>query len=69
MAIRSDDETVRARFKREIQLARSVTHRNVCRILEAGATTSAAGSTVLFVTMELLHGETLADRLGRERGP
>ena len=56
------DETAAARFKREIQLARRVTHANVCRIFDVGM----AGD-VPFVTMELLSGETLAARLKRGR--
>ena len=59
------------RFLREVQLARKVTHANICRIFDLfqhaatdGATTSS--KPVSFVTMELLNGETLADRLRRE---
>ena len=51
------------RFKREIQLARKVTHPNVCRIFDVG---SSQGT--IFLTMELLAGETLAQRL-RRAGP
>ncbi|MBI2568089.1 MAG: protein kinase [Candidatus Schekmanbacteria bacterium] len=67
--IRADvarDEAAAQRFKREIQLARKVTHRNVCRIFDFG--THAGGEmadTVLFLTMELLRGETLRHRLAR----
>lgn len=58
------------RLKREIQLARRVTHRNVCRLFEFGThELGAVGSRpVAFLTMELLTGETLADRLARS-GP
>ena len=48
------------RFKREVHLARQVTHANVCRIYDVFRH---EGTT--FLTMELLHGETLADRLSR----
>jgi serine/threonine protein kinase len=51
-----------ARFKKEVRLARRVTHKNVARvfdIVEAG--------DVLLLTMELVDGETLADLLERER--
>lgn len=51
------------RFRREIQLARKVTHPNVCRIFDL----SFHGGLV-FLTMELLEGETLAQRL-RRAGP
>ena len=49
-----------ARFKREIQLARRVTHASVCRIFDLGA-----GPGELFYTRELLGGETRAARLAR----
>jgi serine/threonine protein kinase/tetratricopeptide (TPR) repeat protein len=52
------------RFRREVQAARCVTHPNVCRIFDIA--THADG--VSFLTMELLEGHTLAERLGRE-GP
>ncbi len=57
------------RFKREIHLARKVTHPNVCRIFDLGQHTSAGGaahSSVFFLTMELLAGETLAARIRRQ---
>ncbi|MGA3209823.1 MAG: WD40 repeat domain-containing serine/threonine-protein kinase [Terriglobales bacterium] len=53
------------RFKREIQLARKVTHANVCRIFDLGYHVDSSGRRLSFLTMELLHGETLADRIGR----
>ena len=56
----AQDAVTMERFKREIQLARKVTHPNVCRIFDVG---SAAGTS--FLTMELLTGETLAQRLKR----
>ena len=61
------------RFKREIALARSVTHPNVCRIFDLGrhrpqtAAGAAAAPAVTFLTMELLEGETLS-RCLRRRG-
>lgn len=51
------DEQVLRRFRREVQLARRVTHPNVCRVFDL-----VAGPPV-FLTMELLRGETLSDRL------
>ena len=60
------DLAVRERFRREILLARRITHRNVCRIFELFSSQSAA-EQVLFLTMELLEGETLSERL--QRGP
>ena len=46
------------RFTREIQLARKVTHPNVCRIFDVSH-----HGEVTFLTMELLQGETLECRL------
>ncbi|MEA2239056.1 MAG: eukaryotic-like serine/threonine-protein kinase [Thermoanaerobaculia bacterium] len=59
------------RFKREIQLARRVTHPSVCRIYDVShhLTQSGAGIAdrrIMFVSMELLHGETLSERLRRD---
>jgi serine/threonine protein kinase len=54
-----------ARFKREVHLARQVTHPNVCRIFDLfrhRAGDLAHGETV-FISMELLHGKTLGERL------
>ena len=56
------------RFRREIQLARKITHPNVCRIFDVGFHRPDAGDPVPFLTMELLPGETLATRL-RRHGP
>jgi serine/threonine protein kinase len=50
------------RFRREIQNARKVTHLNVCRIFDIGHHT-AGGRERLFLTMELLAGRSLAQRL------
>ena len=58
-------------FKREVHLARQVTHANVCRIYDvfrhryAAAGDRSAGEVVV-LAMELLHGETLADKLRRD---
>jgi tetratricopeptide (TPR) repeat protein/tRNA A-37 threonylcarbamoyl transferase component Bud32 len=54
------------RFKREIRIARQVTHPNVCRIFDLGHHRRApSGDEIAFLTMELLPGETLAERLRR----
>ncbi len=64
------DERVIRRFRREIQLARKVTHHNVCRLYDLYRHTPGsgmlAGREVAFVSMELLEGETLEDYLDRE---
>jgi tetratricopeptide (TPR) repeat protein len=56
------------RFRREILLARKVTHPNACRIYDVGQQRRDDGPPVFFLTMELLPGPTLAERLA-EDGP
>jgi len=55
-----------ARFKREVHLARKVTHPNVCRIFDLFRHKPDGGSAqteMVFISMELLEGETLGTRL------
>jgi tRNA A-37 threonylcarbamoyl transferase component Bud32 len=52
------------RFRREVHLARRVTHRSVCRILEFGVHQTER-EELSFLTMELVRGETLSERLRR----
>jgi tetratricopeptide (TPR) repeat protein len=61
-----DADFVRS-FRRELQLSRRITHPHVCRVFDVGIH-AAAGRQVHFYTMELLAGETLADRIRRD-GP
>jgi eukaryotic-like serine/threonine-protein kinase len=49
-------------FKREIQLARKVTHPGVCRVFDVFREPGPEGDTIV-LSMELLTGETLAERL------
>jgi serine/threonine protein kinase len=58
------------RFRREIQNARKITHPNVCRIFDMGLHGEGRAQR-FFLTMELLRGESLADRLaaGPAYGP
>ena len=56
------DPTGLRRFKREIQLARKVTHPNVCRIFDV-AHHERDGREHTFLSMELLEGETLSEHL------
>lgn len=57
---------VLARFKREVCLAKAVTHPNICRIFELFRHQSSPESEpIIFISMELLQGETLGDRLRR----
>lgn len=54
------DPHIMALFKREIQLARKVTHPNVCRIFDL-----VPHDAIILLSMELLEGETLSQRLER----
>jgi tetratricopeptide (TPR) repeat protein/tRNA A-37 threonylcarbamoyl transferase component Bud32 len=61
------DEQVLQRFKRETQLARKVTHPNVCRVYDlVHHSGEGDGDRRVLLTMELLRGETLADRIARQ---
>jgi serine/threonine protein kinase len=66
-----DDEEAERRLVRESQLARKVSHSNVCRIYDLFHHTVRSGNSearIQFLTMELLSGETLSQRL-RRLGP
>src|SRR4029453_7218071 len=58
----SDDAEARRRLLSEARAAAAVNHPNICQIFEIGEEPDP-----LFTTMELLSGETLADRI--LRGP
>ena len=63
------DPKLLSRFKKEVQLARKVSSRHVCRIHELflpGDLTD--GPRITFLTMEFLEGITLADKI-RKDGP
>jgi serine/threonine protein kinase len=65
-----DNAKLYAQFRAEVQLARRVTHPNVCRILEFGLydrVYRGQMETIPFLTMELLAGDTL-DQLIARRG-
>lgn len=62
----NDDPQFLGRFRREVQLARQVTHPNICRVFDVGHQ-QRQGQMLAFFTMELLEGETLAAFL-RRRG-
>jgi serine/threonine protein kinase/tetratricopeptide (TPR) repeat protein len=55
-----DDQAARTRFWREARAAARVSHPNICQLYEIGED----GQT-LFIAMELLQGESLADRVAR----
>src|SRR6267378_2890676 len=50
------------RLRREVQLARRVTHPNVCRVFDLGHHRQGERE-IIFLTMELIGGETLTARL------
>ena len=58
-----------ARFKQEIQLSRQVSHENVYRVFDLARhqVEGLTGDAQYFLTMELLSGETLAQRLSGGR--
>ena len=60
--ISEPDDSARKRFRREARAAAGVNHPNVCQVYEIGE-----DGGQLFIAMELLEGESLADRL--RRGP
>jgi len=59
----ANDPVTLDRFRREIQIARKVSHRNVCRIFDLGRHVQPGGEDVVFLTMELLSGVSLRARL------
>jgi tetratricopeptide (TPR) repeat protein/tRNA A-37 threonylcarbamoyl transferase component Bud32 len=64
----SGDATARTElFRREVQLARRVTHGGVCRVHDVAFHRRRDGQPLLVFSMELLAGETLAERV--RRGP
>ena len=71
----AENPTALERFRREILLARRITHPNVSRVYDIGRHTGtpaqpgAPAPEVVFLTMELLEGESLSARLSRGRPP
>jgi serine/threonine protein kinase len=65
----SDDPQAIRRLKLEVNLARRITHPNVCRIFDIGVhEPGGLGGGVLFITMELIDGISLGQQL-RDQGP
>src|ERR671921_350861 len=60
MSSLASDEIARKRFWREARAAASVNHPNICQIYEIGE-----DHGELFIAMELLEGDPLADRMRR----
>ena len=64
------EEGALERFKREILIARGVSHENLCRVfdfVEHQTGESKYAECIPCLTMELLEGESLADLLARKR--
>jgi eukaryotic-like serine/threonine-protein kinase len=53
-------------FRDEIKLGRRISHRNICRIYDIYEHPLENGHNLLCFAMELLEGETLADKIARE---
>ena len=60
----AEEEAYLSRFKREIGLAREITHPNVARVFDIGREWEHGGRRLFYFAMELLEGETLAARIG-----
>jgi serine/threonine protein kinase len=58
------NEQTLSRFRREVQIARQVTHPSICRVFDLGRDLH-EGSDLVFLTMEFLDGETLGAYLKR----
>jgi len=52
--------TLIARLRKEVQLARRVTHPNICRLYDMGRA-AVGGREIIFFTMELLNGRPLTE--------
>ncbi len=57
---RSEQADARERFQREARAIASFNHPNICRLYDVGVQ-----GTIEYLVLELLEGETLAERLGR----
>jgi formylglycine-generating enzyme required for sulfatase activity len=65
---RAQSASLIARLSKELRIARSVSHPNVCKVFEFWESDESELGRVRFLTMELLEGRTLAQRL-QEEGP
>jgi serine/threonine protein kinase/tetratricopeptide (TPR) repeat protein len=60
----AQSEGAQERFEREVLLARRVVHRNLCPIYDIFHAQQ-QGAPLLFLTMKLVHGETVEERIER----
>jgi len=64
----SSNPEIRARFEREAKTVSGLNHPNICTLFDVGRAPGEAGSgDIDFLVMELVEGDTLAERL--KRGP
>jgi serine/threonine protein kinase len=61
----ASEPSILKQFKKEVHRSRQITHPNVCRIYDLFSTRLSSGEEIWFFTMELLSGETLAQRIRR----
>lgn len=64
----ASDPSVIDRFKEEVRQAHQVSHPNICRVNHLLSHNFTPNNQIWFLTMQLLRGETLSDRLRRD-GP
>jgi serine/threonine protein kinase len=64
----ASEPSVIERFKEEVRQAHQITHPNVCRVYDLFSHDFAPGDRIWFLTMQLLKGQTLLERL-RQKGP
>jgi eukaryotic-like serine/threonine-protein kinase len=64
-AVVADDPAARARFEREARAIAALSHPHICTLFDIGQETvpDGAGCAMTYLVMELLDGETLANRL------
>jgi len=55
-------------FKQEVRRARGISHPSICRVYDLFRHNTVSGERIWFLTMQLLQGETLLDRV-RRAGP
>jgi serine/threonine protein kinase len=61
------DPDLRLRFQREARALSSLSHPNLCALYDVGELPQSSGTSVPYLVMELLEGETLRDRLDANR--
>ncbi len=65
----AEDAQFLKRFEREAKTISQLSHPHVCALYDVGEESTEEGSTVHFLVMELLEGESLAERIEKGRLP